>query len=278
VILVIGTDGLIGGALCRFLAEAGETVVGTSRKLRRDAVILDLEQPESFAVPQNVKTAVICAGIGGLRECADDPMGTSRINVEGAVEIAQKIAAAGGSVIALSTNLVSDGRLPFPTAGDSMRPCCEYGRQKARLEEKLKGSQFACVRLTKVVETLGPRFATWKESLLAGRIVLASAELPFSPVPLVGVCVALAELARNFQSGTFHISGDRDFSYFDAARRLASVLGVSENLVHVDKLRGSDLFDPVPNFGTLGIAAPSDCSRWRFSPSSDTLTGFLSSL
>jgi hypothetical protein len=121
-------------------------------------------------------------------------------------------------------------------------------------------------------------FCAWKESLLAGRNVSASAELPFSPVPLVEVCVALAELARNFQSGTFHISGDRDFSYFDAARRLASVLGVSESLVHVDKLGGSDLFDPVPNFGTLGIAAPSDCSRWRFSPSSDTLTGFLTSL
>ena len=277
-ILVIGTDGLIGGALCRFLAEAGETVVGTSRKLRRDAVILDLEQPESFAVPQNVRTAVICAGIGGLRECADDPMGTSRINVEGAVEVAQKIAAVGGSVIALSTNLVSDGRLPFPTAGDSMRPCCEYGRQKARMEKMLKGPQFACVRLTKVVETLGPRFAAWKESLLAGRNVSASPELLFSPVPLVEVCVALAELARNFQSGTFHISGDRDFSYFDATRRLASVLGVSESLVHADKLGGLDLFDPVPKFGTLGIVAPSYCSRWRFLPSSDTLTGFLTSL
>ena len=277
-ILVVGTDGLIGGALCRFLAEAGETVVGSSRKERLGAVFMDLEQPESFAVPQNVHTAVICAGIGGLRECADDPAGTSRINVEGAVAIAQKIAAAGGSVIALSTNLVTDGRQPFATSGESPRPCCEYGRQKARMEEKLKGPQFACVRLTKVIETLGPRFAAWKEDLLAGHNVSASSELPFSPVPLVEVCVALAELARNFQPGTFHISGDRDFSYFDAACRFAALVGASESLVQGDKLAGADLFDPMPKFGTLGIAAPSDCSRWRFSPSSDTLTGFLTSL
>jgi dTDP-4-dehydrorhamnose reductase len=278
VILVVGTDGLIGGALCRFLAEAGETVVGTSRKQRRDAFFLDLEQPESFALPQNVRTAVICAGVGGLRECSDDPAGTSRINVEGAAVIAQKIAAAGGSVIALSTNLVTVGRQPFATTGEFLEPCCEYGRQKARMEKMLKGPQFACVRLTKVVETLGPRFAAWKESLLAGRNVSASPDLLFSPVPLVEVCVALAELARNFQSGTFHISGDRDFSYFDATRRLASVLGVSESLVHADKLGGLDLFDPVPKFGTLGIVAPAYCSRWRFLPSSDTLTGFLTSL
>ena len=277
-ILVVGTDGLIGGALCRFLAEAGETVVGTSRKQRRDAVFLDLEQPESFALPQNVRTAVICAGVGGLRECSDDPAGTSRINVEGAAVIAQKIAAAGGSVIALSTNLVTVDWQPFATTGEFLEPCCEYGRQKARMEKMLKGPQFACVRLTKVVETLGPRFAAWKESLLAGRNVSASPDLLFSPVPLVEVCVALAELARNFQSGTFHISGDRDFSYFDATSRLASVLGVSESLVHADKLGGLDLFDPVPKFGTLGIVAPAYCSRWRFLPSSDTLTGFLTSL
>lgn len=277
-ILVVGIDGLIGSALSRVLVEAGETVVGTSRKQRRDAVFLDLGQPESFAVPQDVKTAVICAGIGGLRQCAGDPAGTSRINVEGAVEISQKIAAVGGTVIALSTNLVMDGRQSLAPAGESPKPCCEYGRQKARMEEKLKGPQFACVRLTKVIETLGPRFAAWKESLLAGHNVAASSELPFSPVPLLEVCAALAELARNFQPGTFHISGDRDFSYFDAARRLASVVGVPEGSVQEDKLGGADLFDPIPKFGTLGIASPSGCSRWRFSPSSDTLTGFLKSL
>ncbi|MFM7375649.1 MAG: hypothetical protein ACKO39_10930, partial [Chthoniobacterales bacterium] len=190
----------------------------------------------------------------------------------------RKVAAAGGQVIALSTNLVLNGANPAARADEPLAPCCEYGRQKAALEEQFKGSQFACVRLTKVIETLLPRFRNWKDALVAGGEVSASPELRFSPVLLSEVCAALAELTRNFQPGVFHISGERDFSYQEAANELAGILGAGGKNVRANRLGGANLFSPVPKFATLGRSVPSDCSRWSFSPSSDTLARFLRSL
>lgn len=277
-ILVVGIDGLIGGELHRSLTRAGADVVGTSRRPDGKTIRLDLDEPDAFVVPEGVRTAVLCAGIGGLKQCADDPAGTSRINVDSTAKIARRVAAAGGAVIYLSTNLVFDGGKPFVPADEPVRPCCEYGRQKARLEDELRGPRFAGVRLTKVMETLGPRFKAWKQTLLGGGEAWASPLLRFSPVPVKEVSAALAELALNFQPGVFHVSGDRDFSYFEAAKELASAAGAAENSVQADGAGGADLFDPVPTFATLGAAAPAVSSRWRFSPSLDTLTGFLRSL
>lgn len=277
-ILIVGGDGLIGCELHRLLVAAGENVLATTRRCGSEAIHLDLAQADAFSVPPGVRTAVVCAGIGSLQQCADDPEETARINVEGSATVARKVAATGGTVVALSTNLVLNGARPGARADEPVGPCCEYGRQKAALEEQLQGSQFACVRLTKVMETLRPRFRNWKGILVGGGEVSASAELRFSPVPLRQVCAALAELVRNFQPGIFHVSGDRDFSYQEAVAELAGILGADGKQVRADRLGGVNLFSPVPRFATLGRSVPSDCSRWSFSPSSDTLAGFLRSL
>lgn len=277
-ILVVGGDGLIGAELFRLLGVAGENVVATTRRRDTEAIYLDLAQADTFNVPRGVKTAVLCAGMSSLQQCADDPEGTSRINVKGSATVARKVAAAGGKVIALSTNLVFNGANPAARADEPLSPCCEYGRQKAALETQLEGSQFACVRLTKVMETLQPRFRNWKDVLAAGGEVSALDRLRFSPVLLGEVSAALAELARNFQPGIFHISGDRDFSYREAATELAALLGAEGKQVRADFAGGLHLFSPIPESATLGRSAPSGASRWSFSPSSDTLIRFLKNL
>lgn len=277
-ILIVGADGLIGRELYGRLKASGHDVRGTSRRAGSEHLHLDLASSDEFFMPSDVEMTVICAGLGDIAACARSPEETARINVDGTVQIANRVAESGSRVMALSSSLVFSGQGASPRAGDPVSPCCEYGRQKAAMESELAGENCAIVRLTKVIETLRPRLSGWLDELKKGRSVRASARLCFSPIALGETVGALCGLVEKFQPGTFHISGDESFSYHGAALRVAEWAGASPELVMADTESGAGLFDPVPVTASLAPAAPSDCSGWRFSPSSSTLAGFIRSL
>lgn len=272
--LVVGADGLIGASLAESLRHAGHEVLGTTRRRQSDGLMLDLARAEEFQVPPGVEIALICAGIGSLVECAKSPEATARVNVVGTACLAQQLAETGSSVVYLSTNLVFDGSVPAAGTSDPVRPCCEYGRQKAELESRLAGDDYACVRLTKVVESLAPRFEAWRSDLRQGKRIAVSEKLRFSPVSLDETVRALAGFVHDFRPGLFHISGDEDFSYYEAALRLAQESSLPAELIETDPAAGSDLFEPMPAFATLAVRGPDGSSCWRFSPASVTLDNF----
>lgn len=277
-ILVVGVDSLIGGELYRKLKVSGLNVRGTSRRPEGEHLYLDLGTPENFRVPQGVDVTVICAGVGDIAACARLPQETFRINVSGTAEIAHRAAASASRVIVLSSSLVLDGQAGSPHAEAVLRPCCEYGRQKAALEARLAGEKHAIVRLTKVVETLRPRFSGWLGDMKEGRSVKASTILRFSPVSLDETARALCGLVAEFQPGIFHITGDESLSYYHAALCLAEENGLSNGLVLPDASSGLEFFHPVPTTASLAPAAPANCSGWRFSSSSAILNDFIRSL
>lgn len=273
--LIVGADGLIGGALLRLLREGGEAVVGTSRRLGSGFVELDLRKPAGFSVSRGIQTAVLCAGIGSLAECASDPLATAAVNVDGTVHLARSLADVGVNVVLLSTSLVFDGATAFPLPSDPVSPCCEYGRQKAQMERELQGPRFAVLRLTKVTESLGGRFRAWRDTLLAGGDIQASAALRFSPISLASVCAVLAALSRRFEPGVFQLSGEGDVSYFEAALEWASVLGVPARQIRPAAAAATALLDPMPRHGTLALALPSACPARDFAAHGTTLIDFL---
>lgn len=277
-ILVIGADGLIGGALHRQLKASGRAVLGTSRRPGGEHLHLDLANPDGFIMPAGVETTVVCAGVGDIAACARSPEETARINVRGTVLIAKLAAESGSRIITLSSSLVFSGQGASPRADDPVSPCCEYGQQKAVMESELAGEKYAVVRLTKVLETLRPRFSSWLEELKDGRSVRASSKLRFSPIALGETIQALGGLMEKFQPGIYHVSGDESFSYHDAAVCVADSVGASPELVLADTQSGIDLFDPVPVTASLAPAEPVDCSGWRFSSASSKLADFIRSL
>lgn len=270
---------MIGGGLYRALKSAGGAVLGTTRRESAEHLHLDFGRPEDFRIPRGVDVTVICAGIGDIAACAQSPQETSRVNVSGAAEIAGRAAESGSRVVMLSSSLVFDGQGDAPQAGAALTPCCEYGRQKAALESRLAREKVcAIVRLTKVVETLRPRFSGWLGSMRSNRTIKASTALRFSPVSLEETVHALRGLALSFQPGIFHISGDETFTYHDAAVRLAKARGIDPDLVAPDAQSGVEFFEPLPVTASLAPAVLSGCSGWRFSPSSSILNAFIRSL
>jgi dTDP-4-dehydrorhamnose reductase len=278
VILVVGVDGLIGRELYRKLKASGLDVLGTSRRSDSTHLHLDLGAPENFRMPQDVDVTVMCAGVGDIAACHRSPTETSRINVSGATQLANRATDAGSRVVVLSSSLVFDGQTANPRAEDPVSPCCEYGRQKAAMEAEVSGERCAIVRLTKVVETLRPRFSGWLGDMEKGRSVKASTELRFSPVSLDEAVRALCGLASDFQPGIFHITGDASFTYHHAAVRLAEEKGLPAGLAVPDASSGLEFFHPVPVTASLAPASPANCSGWRFSSSSAILADFIRSI
>ena len=113
-ILIVGGDGLIGGALAPHLEAAAHDVVVTSRGRRVNGRIkLDLDaEPGSWDQIPEVDAAVICAAMTSLVGCMKDPAASRRVNVEGTLALTRALVARGVFPVFLSSTLVFDGTAP----------------------------------------------------------------------------------------------------------------------------------------------------------------------
>jgi dTDP-4-dehydrorhamnose reductase len=234
--LVVGGDGLIGSALTSHLSASGWKVVSTTRqtKVASCQVNFDLTQGisslsgPSATVPANGLVVFICAAVTGFAQCSNDPEGSRHTNVTCTVELARHFMQQGAMVTYLSSNAVFDGVHGYLEETAAMLPVTEYGRQKAECEKNLMEAASslkgycAVVRLTKVVDRRQPLFRGWTESFSKGVTAKAAADLVMSPITTSFVVKGLQRIGSNSQSGIFHLSGERDLTYFELAQEMAN--------------------------------------------------------
>jgi dTDP-4-dehydrorhamnose reductase len=237
VILVVGSDSLIGGALINELERVEQRVLGTTRRrrpARSDRLFLDLGQnSESWQLPSRVSVAVICAGVTKIEDCGRDPAATSRINVESVIRLTNKLATSDTFIIYLSTNQVFDGSIPNRLGDDAPSPQTEYGRQKAEVERHLEtfAGRVSIVRLTKVLGTNESLLNGWLDALRKGEVIHPFKDMVMSPVPLSFVVTGLGKIIETRLPGIVQISGEMDVTYADVAYHLARRVGVSKELI-----------------------------------------------
>ncbi|MHB1446957.1 MAG: sugar nucleotide-binding protein, partial [Acidimicrobiales bacterium] len=195
-LLVIGGDSLIGGAVTDRLRARGALVASTTRRpdlCGPNRPLVDLgHPPPRWQLPSEVDAACLCAAVARLSACADDPFGSARVNVAATTDVALRLVAKGAHVVFLSSNQVFDGSRPDVPAGESPSPVSEYGRQKVRAERALTGLSghgggVAILRLSKVV---GPRWELldeWARLLAGGQPVEAFTDMRLAPVPVASV-------------------------------------------------------------------------------------------
>jgi dTDP-4-dehydrorhamnose reductase len=234
--LVVGADGLIGGALVAAFRRAGEGVHGTSRRAGPGAAHLDLAAPESaWRLPPAIGAAFLLAGVTDMARCEADPAGTGRINVDATMTLARRAARAGARIVVVSTNLVLAGDRPHARPDAPLAPQNEYARQKAAVERELLGPGFAghaaVLRITKLAETLAPLLRTWSATLASKRPIAPFSDLVCAPMPLAAAIAALTAIARMSAPGLFHHGGDEDMSYAEIGALLAGRRRAEASLV-----------------------------------------------
>ena len=114
-IFVVGGRGLIGRAAVAELNARNLPCAFSSRRApaHNSEYTVDLDAPAQAVLPKRVSVAVLCAWRGGVVECAQDPVGTRRTNVDGLLHLADRLRAQGAKIIFLSSSLVFDGFI-FP--------------------------------------------------------------------------------------------------------------------------------------------------------------------
>lgn len=239
-VLIIGGDSLLGSATYDTLCSEGVPAVATTRRREQGEtgrLWFDLADPVLFFEPPgNTEAAVIFAALSRLSDCADDPQGSSRINVEQTLALIEHLLERGIYTLFLSTNHVFDGTTPHTPTNAPFCPISEYGRQKARVEEALalsmrRGAPVGILRLSKAFGSDAGPFCEWRKALRRGESVRAFNDMVFAPVPLACIVCAITHLVRDRARGIFQLSGVRDISYADAALHIAGRLGADTSLV-----------------------------------------------
>jgi dTDP-4-dehydrorhamnose reductase len=256
-VLVVGADGLVGGALFQAFRETGQAL-GTSRRPQSGHITLDLAGDGANApLPGDIAIAFLCAAVTSLQKCRENPAASGRVNVTNTVALAERLVSGGARVVFFSTGLVFDGSRPFCRESDAPHPQCEYGRQKAAAERALLvlGDAVAVVRLTKVVAPGIPLFRRWREDLSAGRVIRPFTDYKMSPITVNFVVAAMRALSQNWLPGLLHLSADRELAYQEAAVQLATSMDPTRSLLSwfeptTSRAAGVDL-ETNPQFTTL---------------------------
>jgi dTDP-4-dehydrorhamnose reductase len=270
--LVIGGDGLIGGALAARLRGAGLRVWASTRRRAcagEGRPFIDLaarEWPELDAgLP--VVSAHVCAAASRIAPCEADPAGTARINVSGTEAIVRVLAARAAHVVHLSTNQVLAGDRANAPADRPYGPRTEYGRQKAEAERRLRAipGRIAMLRLAKVFGPGEALLRQWRRDLAAGHPIAPFADMTAAPVSVRLVTRAMQAIADAGAVGMFQLSAARDVSYADLAFAIARREGFDRRLVRPVPVAASGMTLDPPPFTSLdtgrlaaefGIGAP----------------------
>jgi len=260
--LVIGGEGFLGSRLAWALKAADRNVIRTlldPGAVTAPDLHLDFSgSVESWKIPKGVDTAFFFSAVTSLDECRKNPEETRKINVENTILLARRLAEQGIFVIFPSSNLVFDGTEPFKEPDDPVKPCTEYGRQKAETEQALLelGDMCAIVRFTKIIDEETPLISRWCNDLVNGREIRPFSDMVLSPVPLELAVAVMLELAAVKMSGIWQVSGVQDISYEELAFHLAKRLRADPGLVRPVKAADSGMqFECIPRHTTL------DCSR-----------------
>lgn len=253
--LVIGADSMLGTALALALEAAGYVVLTTSRQGRTGTTALDLsEKPSSWHIPSDIDVAFICAGITSVVQCRTTPELAWAVNVRGTAHLATRLVDEGAFVVFPSSNRVFDGAIGFQAADAPTCPVTEYGRTKAVAEELLLGlgSRTAVVRLTKILGGNASLVTRWSECLLQGKVIHPYADMVMAPVSATYVAGALVRVATIRLAGISQLSGDKDVTFEQVAKRLCTLLDAHQSLVQPVNCREQpDCVDHVPRHTTL---------------------------
>jgi dTDP-4-dehydrorhamnose reductase len=175
----------------------------------------------------------------------------------------------GLRVVYLSSNAVFDGTCSALNERSATSPVTEYGRQKVDCElgllgaaEELLGS-CAVVRLTKVVDPLQPLYSKWMQNFRSQAPIKAATDLVMCPVTTAFVVSALQCIGAGTQGGVFHLSGERDVSYYDLALAMASELD-RRLMVERDYVHQHLGAVPSPAYSALSMADTT--SAWGILP------------
>ena len=249
-ILITGSDGLIGQALQRKLANWPEADVlatgldASPRFLSGSGGYVPLDVTDHGAVERLfldfAPTAVVhLAAMSKVEACEQDKEACWRLNVDATANIARLCKYHGARLVFLSTDFLFDGKSGPYAEDDCPSPINAYGRSKQAAENAIRLSglnKSATVRTSLVFGTGDDlkrlNIATLMvRELKAGASFLAASDQLRSPTYAPDLADGLRRIIQLEKSGLYNLAGREQLSVFDLCRLAAPVFGFDPNLI-----------------------------------------------
>lgn len=266
--LVTGASGLLGHALCSFVAERGERVVGVRLGHPVDVegvseVVADLTDRSAVAelmAMHRPDVVVHAAGLTDVDACERAPDLAHRLHVEATGTLATIAAHAGAAFLHISTDHLWDGGKPMVSESEPPCPLNAYARTKLQGEEAaLAGHPSALVLRTNFFGEGRPwrrSFSDWVlTGLSEGKNLRMFTDVFFTPIALGHLCPLLVEMADLKAQGIYHLAGGERLSKYEFGRLMARTFGFSESLIEPGNIANANLAAPRPRDMSL------DCGK-----------------
>lgn len=230
--IVIGASGFVGRTI---LSQLGpDRAVGTGHRNTAPGLVHFDALEHSFADLKQAMTGefshvFIAHGAINPEQCARDPAGTARINVESITRLMSEVIGAGLVPVFLSTDYVFDGTRGGRKEDEPQCPNTEYGRQKAAVEKWLQArpEPWLIARLSKVVSgdrNIHSVLGQWVNDICDGKLMRSATDQVISPLHVDDIAAALIELAEKGHTGIYHVAGPEAISRYDLNKLLVGCI------------------------------------------------------
>lgn len=267
-IVVFGGNGFVGGNIAGTACKNGWKVYIASRSYTPglenvEWKCVDITQREAvFEIIERIKpdAVVNSAAIADIDKAEQNKELAWKINVEGALNIAEACNEFGVKYIFFSSDAVFDGKSDSYSEDDLPNPINYYGRTKAEAEKAvLKAfSKAIVIRISLVIgfssKGGSSLFRTLKAKLSSEEDFFCPIDEIRSPVDVLTLSECILELCESDFSGMLHIASTDIVSKYGLARITARIMGLDEVLVKEQINSNNTARAPRHKKGVLNIA------------------------
>lgn len=238
--LVVGASGQIGSWLLASLKSRIVEVTGLgSPRLLASGGGCDLARPEGVVAHIRSKrpsAVFLTAAISNVDLCENEPERTSRVNVEGTLQIARAAREVGSRFVFFSSDYVFDGVAGPYDEEASPAPLNAYGLQKLAAERALLRMDFSplIIRTTVVFgREPGRKNFLYRlvDTLRDGRVCRVPSDQIGTPTFVEDLAAVCVELVANGCSGVFHVAGPDLVSRYEFALSISAAFGLDGTLI-----------------------------------------------
>ena len=235
--LIIGSNGLVGTALSKFIPDAVRGVQFEAQE--KNQRYIDISKYETlFKVFTEVRPKVVylAAAIADVNKTED--YGTAIVNVRGSTQVLRLCEMFESKLVFYSSSYVFDGKKESPyTTEDEPNPVQQYGKQKLTMENLISSSEleYLIIRTVGVfgVERKKKNFAKQViSSVFAGKEVFAPTDQFMNPISSDDLAEVTIQLVKK-TTGLFNVAGDTCISKYEFARRIAGYFRKEDKVIPV---------------------------------------------
>ena len=233
-ILIVGGDSNLAKNFSLFLKKKKIKFVKTTRR-RKNKNFMDLTKVENFKIPINISSAVIFAYQNNIAFCEENYKKAYLINVKNIIKLIKKLLAKKIFILFISTNLVFDNSKKKRLESTKTRPITNYGKMKSICENKIikyceknnLNNYYSILRISKVLSHEINPIKMWIDNIKRKNVMLIPNDIYCCPIDLNSLNQTIFKIARNFYKGIFHLSGSKEYTYYDLAKK---IFGTKNNL------------------------------------------------